>query len=583
MISSQSLYELLQSQAAAFPDQSALNVKHHGHYLSLSYSALHSRILQFAAGLASLGIRKGDRVAIMSFNRPEWVIADMAILFLGAVVVPLYPTLGSSEIQHILNDSGAVCLVFETETHLHQVLQSMAFCPALSHLVSMVDSDLCPPSCVYFDRLFLDSSDLQPERVSRDDLASIVYTSGTTGLSKGVMLSHGNILSNVSSILKAVSISSADSVLSFLPLSHVFERVVGYYTILAAGGTIYYAESIATVNTDLLLVRPTIVVSVPRLYEKIHARIFASLSGVKRVIFNWALSIGLKYSPLLSTNRSFLSAFLLCVADRLVFKTIRAKTGGRLRFFVSGSASLSVELSRFFAALGLLIIEGYGQTESSPVITCNTPDVYQFGTVGKPLPDVQCKLSPDGELLAKGPNIMKGYYHLPGKTAEALDSEGWLHTGDVAVIQPDGFIRIVDRVKDLIVLSNGKKISPQVVEAALKKSPYIFQSVVTGDGRNFVTALIVPDVELLAARFPQWTDKGSLLMTLPDLRAFISSEIDRCLFDLSPYEKIKKFEFLAHPFTEENGQLTPTLKPKRKLLFQTYAALIESMYTSKEL
>ncbi|HDH97320.1 MAG TPA: long-chain fatty acid--CoA ligase, partial [Proteobacteria bacterium] len=422
--------------------------------------------------------------------------------------------------------------------------------------------------------------------IDPDDLASLIYTSGTTGDPKGVMLTHRNFLSNVESAMKVMPIRSDDVALSFLPLSHSLERMAGHFTMVYAGVTIAYAESLDKLPQNLREVKPTVLISVPRIYEKVDARIRENVekSGpVKKAIFDWALGVGRRVSQLKQQKRPvpLPLKLQLALADKLVFSKLKEAVGGRIRYFVSGGAPLAKEIAEFFHAAGMLICEGYGLTETSPVLTANTPDAYKFGTVGKPFPGVEIKIADDGEILAKGPNVMKGYYKKPEATKEAFDEEGWFHTGDVGEFDEDGFLRITDRKKELIVTSGGKNIAPQPIENMLKMNKFIEQVCLIGDRRKFISAIVVPNFEALEAWAKQqgieFSNREELVRN-PKVVELYSRAIDEVNSKLAKYETIKKFVLSPIEFTQENKMLTPTLKVRRKVVMQKFANEIESMY-----
>ena len=585
------LPDLLFEQAALRPQKAALFYKTAAApvYAPITYQDLAVSVMKTALGLKAIGLGKGDAVSILSGNRPEWVMADMGILMCGAASVPIYTTLSPAEIVHIVTDSQSKILIVETLELFTIVRPILGRCPTLCHVI-LIQGDLPVLSNISgmgWEELRHIGANAEPfesdalkiayGNIASDDVASIVYTSGTTGPAKGVMLTHGNFLSNIADILECVATTHEDVVLSFLPLSHAFERTVGYYCVLSVGASIYYAESINTVSRDMLEAQPTILISVPRLYEKIQARLYDQLTGIKKPIFDWATNVAKQHL----VRPTPLNTLQYKLADAFIFNKIRKKTGGKLRFFVSGGAPLSKELGEFFLGLGLLIVEGYGMTETSPVIACNRPDHYKIGTVGLPLPNMSVKLADDGELIVKGPNVMNGYFNRNSATQEIIDADGWLHTGDIAKIDSDGFIRIIDRKKELIVLSNGKKVAPLVIEEALKTSRYISQVMVIGDQHHYLTALIVPNFSLLA-KF--WVKKGLLfqdpveLISQADITQFFTSLIDEKLTAFAPYEHIKKFTLLPVGFSQENGELTPTLKFKRKIIEKRYKSLIDSLY-----
>ena len=591
-----SLFSLLSHAKETHPSKPALYVKQKGHYHPLTYTQVFQKVKAFALGLHALGIVAGESISILSGNRPEWVIADFAALSQGILDVPIYPTLTPLEIQHILVNSRSRAIVVETRSHLDSVLSILNQCPDLKYIIVMMEImtpfEKTSSHCLSFQEILAKGKKASHQETAEwekrtqdlqlNQAATIVYTSGTTGSPKGVVLTHGNILSNVQDILAITPLSSHDTVLSFLPLCHVFERTVGYYTLLAVCGTIYYAENITTVSQNMVETKPTILVSVPRLYEKIQAKLLDDLTGLKRKLFFWAFGIGQKYNSR-QKNKSF--CFTLCflhfIADHLVFSKIRAKTGGKLRFFVSGGAPLPKEIGRFFENIGFIILEGYGMTESSPVIACNRLNSYKFGTVGQVLPSQTVMLAEDGELLVKGPNVMTGYFELPDATEDVIDTEGWLHTGDIAEIDTEGFVKIIDRKKELIVLSNGKKIPPQVIEQKLVISPFIAQSVVIGEGHSYLVALIVPNIPRLikfVSRRQLAYHTTEELLALPQVHALFSGIVYRKLIHFANYEKIKTFRLLEHEFTPESGELTPTLKPRRRVIYKNYAKEIASMY-----
>ena len=585
------LVQLLLQNLNRRPMKQALFVKRQGLYAPVTYQEWFENVKWFALGLSQLAIGENDFVALISGNRPEWVYADMGIMSIGAVNVPVYSTLTAPEIAYILKDAAAKIVIVENQDHLDKVLAIASTCPALVHIVT-IDRHLknADPMCMSMDDVQTlgkqststahDDYLSHLDRISADHLASVVYTSGTTGEPKGVMLTHGNFLADVRDILLALPVQESDVALSFLPLAHVFERTTGYYSVIAAGGSIYYAESMDTIAANMLEVRPTVVVSVPRLYEKMQIRIKDSVTGFKKQLFLWATRVA-QWKGHENRGRSVGWGLQIqyWIADRLVLRKVRERTGGRLRFFVSGGAPLSKDVARFFENLGLLIIEGYGLTETSPVVACNRLDQYKLGTVGKVLPGQEVRLGEDGELQVKGPIVMRGYLNLPEKTAEVLDEDGWFHTGDIAEIDTDGFISIVDRKKDLIVLSNGKKAAPQMVEMRLKSDPMIAQAIVCGEGRNYLTALLVPDFTRIrrVKKMPShFTDVD--IARHPKILGMVQKIVEKKMRGLASFEQIKKFELLTHEFTIESGELTPSLKPRRKVINANYSELINQLY-----
>lgn len=571
------LHELLALHAEKTPDAPFLWSKDKaGKYQSISFSVLTRFATNLAHHLLSSGVQKGDAVAIWSANNPYWVITDLACLLIGAVTVPLYPTLCDEDAAFILSDSKAKLIVADTDKRVGSATTLKRQCSDLRHVWKMARN--------IHEFMEKDSPESLPSsNITESDTVSLVYTSGTTGNPKGVVLSHQNIMSNVRDILDIMDITNEDRVLSFLPLSHVFERTVGYYILLAAAGQIYYATDISTVAEDMLQAKPTVVVSVPRLYEKIHTKVLDGLTPIKRIIFSWALNVGYKHLYCRDFTKPWPKSICLRVANKLVFTKIHAKTGGNLRFFVSGGAPLNPAVHQFFESIGLPIIEGYGLTETAPIIACNLPEIRKPGTVGKALPSVQLRLGENDELQALGPNVMSGYFNLPEKTKAAFTEDGWLRTGDVAQIDADGFVSIVDRIKELLVLSNGKNVAPLPLEEAVKTSRYISQVIVIGDKRNFVSALVVPNYEALKRESSLKTANNSKesIANDPDVIKFIQGVIDKKMNGFSHYETIKKCQLLPNEFTEENGELTPTLKLKRKVILERYSGLINSIYNER--
>ena len=479
------LNELFFTSARKWNKPDALLVRVDGKWQPISHATMLERVRRIAFGLASLGIERGDRVAILSENRPEWAFADYACLTAGFADVPIYGTLPAEQIPHLLEDSGAVAIFVSNVAQAGKIASIRRRCPKLRHVIAFDANAKHNADVTLRDLEARGTAADTPERaaeyeraalaVSPDDIATIIYTSGTTGAPKGVMLSHDNIRSNVEGACRLVQIEN-DTALSFLPLSHIFERM-GDYWFFITGTTIAYVDSFDLVPQAMLEVRPTIAMSVPRLYEKMYARVLENaLSGgaVKKRIFFWARSVADRWADqkLAGREPGGLLALQYALAQKLVFSKLKARTGGRMRFFVSGGAPLAPEINKFFYAAGLTILEGYGLTETSPVIGVNTPDNFRIGTIGKPIDGVEVKVAPDGELLTRGPHVMKGYFNNPDATAEAIDSEGWFHTGDIGVIE-DGFIRITDRKKDLIVTAGGKNIAAQPIANMVKTYKFV--------------------------------------------------------------------------------------------------------------
>jgi long-chain acyl-CoA synthetase len=576
-----------------FDKPDALQVKRGDKYEPISHREIFQHVKHAALGLASLGLARGDRVAILSENRPEWAYADYACLMRGIADVPIYPTLPADQIAYILRDAGVSAIFVSTAGQLAKIAEIRSQVPTLRTVIVFEESG--PAADMTLEELEQRGAAAETPQtladfrevaksVEPDDLATLIYTSGTTGNPKGVMLTHNNIRSNVEATRNILPFVGNDVSLSFLPLSHIFERM-GDYLMFATGSSIAYAESLDTVPVNMMEVRPSVVFSVPRLYEKMYARVLQNaLSGgfVKRTIFFWARDVAEKWADvkLAGGQPRGMLARKYAIAQKLVFSKLKERTGGRLRFFVSGGAPLAPEINKFFYAAGLIILEGYGLTETSPVIGVNTLDDFRIGTIGKPVAGVDVKIAPDGEILARGPGIMAGYYNNPTATAESIDEEGWFHTGDIGELQ-DGFLAITDRKKDIIVTAGGKNIAPQPIENMVKTNKYVSQAVMIGDKRKFPSMLIVPNFEHLETWAKRqniiWTDRAQLLK-MPGVNAKLEREVLGMLEGLAHYERPKKIALLEHDFSLDRGEMTPTQKVKRRVVDKNYKSVIDSMY-----
>ena len=589
------LNQLFFNAVQKYDKADALQVKVDGAYQPISHRTLAERVRRTALGLQAMGMKPGDRVAILSENRPEWAIADYGCLTSALTDVAIYPNLPPDQIAYILRDSGSTAIFVSTAQQAEKVRAIRRQCPTLRVVIgfsatkeSGVDLTMAeleakgtaaesPASIAEYRRA--------ADAVGPDHLATLIYTSGTTGEPKGVMLTHDNIYSNVMAGAVQIPFSGDDACLSFLPLSHIFERMAGHYLMMQTGTSIAYAESIDTVPIDMQVVKPTLVLSVPRLYEKMYARVLENaLSGgaIKKRIFFWARNVADRWATekLAGGTPGGLLGMQYRLAQRLVFSKLKTRTGSRLRYFVSGGAPLAPEINKFFYAAGLVILEGYGLTETSPVIAVNTPDAFRIGTVGKAFPGVEIMIASDGEICTRGPHVMKGYYNKPEATAEAIDDDGWFHTGDIGQLE-DGFLRITDRKKDIIATAGGKKIAPQPIENKVKTNKYVSQAVMIGDKRKFPVLLIVPNWESLEkwARHKNliWTDRAQLLQ-MPTVRAKMEKEVAEELEGLARFEMPKKIALLEHDFSIESGELTPTLKVKRRVIDQHYKPMIDTLY-----
>jgi long-chain acyl-CoA synthetase len=555
-------------------------------------------VRDLSLGLSALGMEAGERVAIIAESRPEWLSIDLAILAAGAVSVPVYPTLAAAQVRYILQESAAAIAVVSTRLQLEKIQAIRHQLPALQAIVVM-DATAAgnTPSVLSLAEVtergharmvgewgvakqFRDVA----RAIRPDQLATIVYTSGTTGEPKGVMLTHGALVSNVFAAGQVFGLSESDVSLSFLPLSHTFERVVSWIY-LVSGVHVVFAESFDTVGRDIGLARPTVVTGVPRVYEKLHARIMesgANAPGMQSTLFRWAVGAGIKKSRATLRGRSAgpLDRLQARLADTLVLQKVRARLGGRMRYLVSGSAPLGTDIAEFFGALGLPIIEGYGLTETPAALTVNQPDAPRVGTVGKALPGIELRIAEDGEILARGPNVMSGYYNKPEATADVLQ-DGWFHTGDIGTLDPEGYLSITDRKKDLLVTSGGKKIAPQPIEATLKRSPLVAEAILLGERRKFAAALLIPDFPTLERRLqalgrPPGTREE--LVTRADVVSLYQEVVDALNRELSQFERIKRIAILPAEFTIESGELTPTLKVKRKVVEERWRDAIETLY-----
>ncbi len=572
----------------------AVASKVNGVWTPISHATILERVRRAAYGLAQLGIVANDRVGILSENRPEWLIADYACLLSSVTDVPIYPTLPAEQIPYLLNDSGAKAIFVSTAAQAQKIASIRSQTPALTHIIGFAATvaDGCDLTLADLERMGAahESAERNAQfkrdalAVTGDRLVTLIYTSGTTGNPKGVMLTHDNVHSNVMATNTSLRVDTTDTALSFLPLSHIFERS-GDYFLFANGVSIVYAESIDTVPLNMSEVRPTLMMSVPRLFEKIYARVLENAvasGGLKKNIFFWAKRVGERVAEekLAGRTPGGLLALQATLADRLVFSKLRARMGGRVRFFVSGGAPLSPEIAKFFYAAGLPILEGYGLTETSPVICCNTIEHYRLGTVGRPIAGVEVSIAKDGEILSRGPHIMKGYYNNPVATREVIDDGGWFATGDIGELH-DGYLRITDRKKDIIVTAGGKNIAPQPIEGKLKTNKYVSQAVMIGDKRKFPSVLIVPNWDQLekwaASQGIVWTARPDLL-AMPTIHAKMEKEVQQTLTGVAHYEMPKKVALLEHDFSIERGELTPKLSVKRRVIDKTYKDLIDSLY-----
>jgi len=596
-MSEQSLARMFWNRVEKSAGSPAQKFKQQGTWKTLTWREVGSAVRELAAGLAALGRRPGDAVGLLSTSRAEWVQADFAIFSAGCVTIPIYPTYPPDLIEYIVNDAGVKTLIVEDPTQLAKVLEVDKAMPGLEQIVIMQGYEGREPSPRTFTwealrRLGREKADSlkaelanRVDGIKRDDVATIVYTSGTTGPPKGVVQTHGNHLSALESAAQTTSIAEGDVHLLFLPLAHSFARLESFIGV-HRGLCTAFAESIDKLRENLPETQPHFICSVPRVFEKVYAGAMARAEGgspVKRKIFNWAVAIGKEVSRLKQANRPVPTALALQykLAEKLVFSKMQAALGGRLRFAVSGGAPLSREIAEFFHAAGILILEGYGLTETCPVLTNNREDSYKFGSVGKPLPGVDVKIAADGEILGRGGNIAKGYFKKTEATREVFLEDGWFATGDIGRFDEDGFLFITDRKKDLIVTAGGMNIAPQNIENLLKGDPFISQVMVHGDRRPYPVALITLNPEELA-KFAReqgiMAGDPSVLAKHPKVVERVQRTVDHKNSELQSYAKIKKFVILPEDFTVENGALTPTLKVKRKVISERHRPVLDALY-----
>jgi long-chain acyl-CoA synthetase len=585
------LTKLFFSAIDRFNRPDAMRYKQAGQWRTLSHKEVEQRVTRLAAAFAALGIEPGDRVAILSENRPEWAISDYAALCLGATDVPIYATLPPNQVGFILRDCDAKAVLCSTREQLQKILEIRDDTPALQTVIVFDQIEGVENVVTFSDMLERGAREIEAgafgdlrERaltVKRDDLATLIYTSGTTGDPKGVMLTHYNIASNVAAVQQhaVMSLVPGEVAISFLPLSHSFERTADYYY-WDGGVSIAYAESIEKLAENLAEVAPHYAAAAPRVFEKIYTRVMGA-TGIKRTLLLWAKGVGEARAEKTIAGREPPPSFQFRLADRLVFSKLRERVGGRMKAFFSGSAPLSADVAKFFFAAGLPVYEGYGLTETSPVLTANRPGMVKLGFVGLPLPGVELRIGDHGEILARGPNIMLGYWNQPEATAEMIDADGWLHTGDVGEFDTDGALRITDRIKNLIVTAGGKNIAPAPIENLAAMSPYVSQVLMIGDKRPFPSLVVVPDFENLTTWARQQgidIARPDVLVSDPRVEQLLEKETLGRLQGFARYEIPKKITIVAEEFSVESGELTPTLKVKRRVVEERYRDSIEALY-----
>lgn len=556
----QTIPELLRTAFDRFQKRDAFLIRSKGRWEPVAMTTVLARVDAIRAALKDRGVAFGDRVAILSESRLEWALADMAILTLGAVTVPVYPTLPANQVAPLLADAGCVAAFVSNRDQKIKIETGRAVTPDLRWTWCLDEEPLPGPGAS--GAAAGASVAAADTTIGPDTLASIIYTSGTTGTPKGVMLTHGNLAAQACLSLQAMSITNHDSYLSFLPLSHVFERCSGLYTMLLGGATVAYAESPDRMAVNLTEVRPTILLAVPRFYEKLlekAVQVSEAMGFPRANLSRWGRGVAMKWAELKDTHQPVSASLAIqhALAGFLVYDRLKSRLGGRLRLRVSGGAALHRDTALFFYGAGMPIFEGYGLTETASAISVNRFESYRIGTVGPVFDGLQVKIASDGEVLVRGPVVMKGYWNRPKETAEAM-LDGWFHTGDIGIVDPDGHLRITDRKKDLIATSGGKKVAPQVIEDALKSSPKIQEAVVLGEGRKFIAALIVPS-------------NGAT-------RDEVAAEVDRVNAGLAQFERVKRFEMIPDDLSVENGALTPSLKVKRRVVADRHQDLIARLF-----
>lgn len=595
----QTLGEIFLQVAEKHERKDALNYKKDGEWQSVSSEEIISRAENIALGLYALGLRRGDKAAILAANSPEWTLTDAGCQFAGIVDVPIYTTLAPNSVQYIINDSGAKLLFLQDAETFERIKKILPECPSIEKIVFFDFAEAEAENSMPLEELENLGENLKSEKpdlidellkvVQPNDVATLIYTSGTTGEPKGVMLTHQNLISNVIDAGEKYTFSMKDVTLSVLPLSHVFERSAMYLYIFNGMG-VFYAESVEKVADNLREVRPTIFVGVPRIFEKVYAKAklkAASSSSLKEKIFDWAIEIGKDYAYR-NEKKQRISRFLAIkhsIADRLVFSKLREFFGGRLRSCITGGAALSDDIWLIFTGAGISIMQGYGLTETSPVISSNNPINARLGTVGKPIRNTEVRIAEDGEIEVTGPNVMLGYFNKEEATRSVFAEDGWFKTGDIGEIDKDGFLKITDRKKELFKTSGGKYIAPSPIEQMIKTSRFVSQVVLVGNERKFPAALIVPNFEQLENYAKT---KNLDLKTSKDfcesqrILTLFEREIEKCCNDLARYEKVKKIALLENELTVEGGELTPTLKVKRRVVDEKYKQIIDKIYADAE-
>ena len=589
---------MVRSVNKKYADKNLFLYKKNGKYVGLKHKDADAMIDSIAIGFLEKGVKRGDRVALISENRIEWALSLWALLSIGAVVVPIFPSSTAKQEEYIFNDCQVSYVLVSNNFQLNKVLECKGAVESLRFVI-VFNSDIKSESfSVTPLKTIIEAGEKKKKRKNimtnyhkieakgkEDDTALLIYTSGTTGDPKGVMLTHKNLLSNMESGIDRVKITESDLFLTYLPWCHAYEMIAGLHCATYVGATSALADSIETVGINLKEVRPTILTTVPKLLEMIMKRTKMAMKKEKeskQKIFEWAMEVGREYSDSILHGKAGLKLKTkYSIADKMVFSKIREKTGGRLKTIISGGAPMNVEVAEFFFAAGYEVLEGYGLTEASPMLTITDVKTYEIGTIGRALRDIEIKLAEDGEMIVRGPNIMKGYWNDPDATAMAIDNEGWLYTGDIATITEKGNFKITDRKKNIIVNAGGKNIAPQPIENVLVESSYIEQVILVGDKREYITALITPDfthIKQLADTIGIQYENPEDLTNNPKIVQVIKNDIDRLQQGFAKYERVRKFRLLSAPFSIEHGELTPKLSIRRQVIERNYSFLIDEMY-----
>lgn len=578
-------------------DKEVIFYKKNNKWKGLTGKDILSLVEKISFSLYVNGLRYQEKIAILSNTSYKWSMCDYGIISMGAVTTTVYPSLMPDQIEFILNDSGSKLVFVEDQMQLEKIKSIFDSCKNLKKVIVMDNSfDGNETYIENFNsfltssRELIDSNEISfkdmVHKSKENDLLTLIYTSGTTGTPKGVMLSNKNIISNIISVSKLVPDIFQSSFLSFLPLSHVLERTVGHFLPMNLKSKIYYAENMETVGENMLEISPSVVICVPRFFEKMHDKILSGLknaNSIKRNLFSWALNVGKKHMTLVNANQKipFFLKIKYSIANSLIYKKVRGRLGGQIKYFISGGAPLSQQVNEFFAAIGLTILEGYGLTETSPILTCNVPGNIQFGSVGMPIENVKIKIAEDGEILAKGPNIMLGYYNNKEATTEVFDNEGWFHTGDIGIVDKGGRLTITDRKKSIIVTSGGKNIAPAPLENSLLNSSYIEQVLVIGDNRNYLSCIIVPAFDNLKeflSGLGKEASSNEAIIDYKETNNLFEKEVMNAMKDFSRFEQVKKFALISRNFMIEKGEMTPKMSIVRKVVESNFEDKINNLY-----